>query len=136
MNGLAGRRPGLADACPCGSGDAYGDCCRPLHHGDLDAPTAERLVRGRYSAYAVGDGGYVVRTWHPRHRPEVVDVADGTEWTGLDVEAVVGGDEGDDEGTVTFRARWRRGGHEGEMRERSRFVRRGGRWTYLDGDPL
>ncbi len=40
-------------------------------------------MRARYSAYAVGDAGYVFRTWHPRHRPDEVDVDDGTEWTGL-----------------------------------------------------
>jgi SEC-C motif-containing protein len=102
----------------------------------MSAPTAERLVRARYSAYAVGDAAFVVRTWHPRHRPDVVDVDDGTEWTGLVVEEVVAGREADDEGTVTFRARWRRGAHQGEMRERSRVVRRGGRWCYLDGDAL
>ena len=93
-------------------------------------------MRSRYSAYALRDAAYLVRTWHPRHRPDEVVVADGNQWLGLDVEEVLAGGEADGEGTVTFRARWRRGDQEGEMRERSRFVRRGGRWTYLDGDPL
>ena len=93
-------------------------------------------MRARYAAYAVGDGGFVFRTWHPRHRPDEVDVDDGAEWTRLRVEEVTGGGADDDEGTVTFRARWRRGSAQGEMRERSRFVRRGGLWTYLDGNPL
>lgn len=93
-------------------------------------------MRSRYSAFAVGDAAYVFRTWHPRHRPDEVVVDDGTRWTGLRIEEVVGGGPDDDEGAVTFEAAWRRGEDQGEMRERSRFVRRGGRWTYLDGDPL
>jgi SEC-C motif-containing protein len=93
-------------------------------------------MRARYAAYALGDGGFVFRTWHPRHRPDELGLDDGTEWTGLRVEEVIAGGPEDDEGAVTFRARWRRGAQQDEVRERSRFVRRGGRWVYLDGDPL
>lgn len=91
-------------------------------------------MRSRFSAHAVGDAGYLVRTWHPRHRPDEVTVDDGRQWTGLQIDQVVRGGVDDDEGTVTFRARWRRGTATGEVRERSRFVRRAGRWTYLDGE--
>ena len=93
-------------------------------------------MRSRYSAYAVGEAGHLVRTWHPRHRPDEVLVDDGTEWTGLSIDEVAAGGADDVEGVVAFRARWRRGPQRGELAERSRFVRRGGRWTYLDGDPL
>ena len=51
-------------ACPCGLGDDYASCCGRLHAG-AHAPTAESLMRSRYSAYAVGDAGYLLRTWHP-----------------------------------------------------------------------
>ena len=57
-------------------------------------------MRSRYSAYAVGDAGYLVRTWHPRHRPDEVLVDDLTEWTGLSVDEVVAGGA-DDVGQVT-----------------------------------
>lgn len=49
--------------CPCGSGDTYGNCCRPFHHGKT-APTAETLMRSRFSGpsqMSVGKGPSGVR---------------------------------------------------------------------------
>ena len=43
-------------ACPCGLGDDYESCCGRFHAG-APAPTAEALMRSRYSAFAVGDAG-------------------------------------------------------------------------------
>ena len=62
----------------------FGECCGPLLDG-APAPSAERLMRSRYTAFAVGDAGYLVRTWHPRTRPSDVDL-DGTVWEGLVIE--------------------------------------------------
>lgn len=107
----------------------FGECCGPLLDG-APAPSAERLMRSRYTAFAVGDAGYLVRTWHPRTRPSDVDL-DGTVWEGLVIEEAA--EEGD-AATVAFRASWRRGSDRGVLAERSRFVRRGGRWVYVDGD--
>ena len=39
-----------------------------------------------------------------------------------------------DAGIVEFVASFRRGGERGELRERSRFVREDGRWSYVDGE--
>ena len=63
------RMDGLA--CPCGLGDDYESCCGRLHAG-VPAPTAESLMRSRYSAFAVGDAGYLLRTWHPSGRPRTL----------------------------------------------------------------
>ncbi|MGI6879485.1 YchJ family protein [Microbacterium sp. gxy059] len=119
------------DACPCGSGTAYADCCGALHRGERAAETPEQLMRSRYAAFAVGDPFYLARTWHPRTRPDDVTADPGIRWTGL---TILGSTEDDDAGTVDFAARF--DGPEGpdEMREHSRFVRRGGRWVYVDGD--
>ena len=61
--------------CPCPSGDTYDDCCAPLHRGERDAPTAVQLMRSRYSAFAVGDMPYLLRTWHPTTRPDDLALA-------------------------------------------------------------
>lgn len=95
-------------------------------------------MRSRYSAYAVGAGDHLFRTWHARTRPEDVDPDDRVRWVGLDVLDCVAGGSGDDEGIVEFRAHWvseddgpvRRG----DVHERSRFVRRAGRWVYLGAE--
>ncbi len=120
------------DACPCGSTLTYAGCCGPLHDGERLAATAEELMRSRYSAFVVGDEAHLYRTWHPRTRPNEVDLDD-TQWLGLRVVDVRGGTAADEEGTVAFAARWVQGGRRGTLRETSHFVRRAGRWFYLDG---
>lgn len=120
----------VAGPCPCGSGDPFGTCCGPLLAG-TPAPTPERLMRSRYTAFSLGDAGYLERTWHPRTRPHAVEPDPGLTWTGLEVLET--GESGD-EGVVEFRARWRQGRDHGTLHERSRFARRAGRWFYLDGE--
>jgi SEC-C motif domain protein len=117
----------LQDTCPCGSGATYDACCGRMHRGATTAATAEELMRSRYAAYAVGDLDYVFRTWHPRTRPDDLFPEPGLMWTGLEVV-----DMGAD--WVEFVASFTRAGVPGELRERSRFERRGERWVYVDGD--
>ena len=38
--------------CPCGTGASYRRCCAPYLAGEREAPTAEALMRARYSANA------------------------------------------------------------------------------------
>ena len=111
--------------CPCGLPAPYGACCGRFHAGAA-APTAELLMRSRYSAYAVGDRAYLLQTWHPSTRPPALE-ADGTRWTRLEVLGTTGGGLLETEGTVRFRA------HHlgGLLEEHSRFVRDAGRWSYL-----
>ena len=123
----------MALACPCGSGEPYADCCRPLVRGEREAATASALMRSRYTAYVRGDRDYLSRTWHPSTRPSPLAL-EPVQWRGLDVGDVTGGGEQDQEGTVTFTAHWLdERGVPGTMRETSRFVREGGRWLYKDG---
>jgi SEC-C motif-containing protein len=117
--------------CPCGTGVAYEACCGPLHHGERQAETAEELMRSRYAAYATGEADYLFRTWHPRTRPAAVTVDPDVEWKGLRVHDIVAGGSDDEHAEVEFTAAY----DDGAMHERSSFVRRAGRWVYLDGTP-
>ncbi len=90
-------------------------------------------MRSRYSAFAVGDPGYLLATWHPTTRPRTLDLDPDVRWTGLDVLATTGGTMLSSEGTVEFRASYVRGRDAGAQHENSRFVRDGGQWRYLDG---
>lgn len=122
--------------CPCDTGLPYGQCCRPFHEGAL-APTAVQLMRSRYSAFALGLEAHLVRTWHPRTRPETLDLDDGTTWLGLTVHRTEAGLAGDETGVVEFTARWQAAdGTLGSLHEVSRFARRANRWLYLDGTLL
>jgi SEC-C motif domain protein len=117
--------------CPCGLGVPYADCCGAFHAGRAAAPTAERLMRSRYSAFAVGDAGYLLRTWHSSTRPAELELDGAIRWTGLDVLAATGGTAFHSEGTVEFTAHYRVAGSAGTQHEVSLFTREGPLWTYL-----
>lgn len=92
-------------------------------------------MRSRYAAFAVGDEDHLFRTWHPRTRPSGRLCDPSITWLGLEIHDVVAGGREDDEGIVEFTAQYRgQDGHSGAMRERSSFIRRAGRWMYVDGD--
>lgn len=117
-------------SCPCGLPEAYENCCGRFHSGAALAPTAEALMRSRYSAFVRCDAGYLLRTWHPRTRPARIDLDPGMRWTGLEVLGTTDGSAFHTTGTVTFRASYRGG----SLHERSRFARVDGAWVYVDGD--
>lgn len=122
-----------SEPCPCGSGNAYSDCCGPLHAGAA-AATAEALMRSRYCAYVRGDADYLRASWHPDTRPATLalDPPGTVRWLGLNVRGHHG--EGD-AATVEFVARYRVGGGSAtRLHEISRFRRIDGRWYYLDGE--
>lgn len=120
--------------CPCESGIAYESCCGRFHSGEA-APTAEALMRSRYAAFAIGDEAYLLRTWHPRTRPESLSLDPRHRWIGLTVLGHVAGGEDDTDGEVTYRATSRNArGDVHTMTERASFTRRAGRWVYVDGD--
>ncbi|GAA3307530.1 hypothetical protein GCM10020295_66640 [Streptomyces cinereospinus] len=89
-------------------------------------------MRSRYSAFVRHETGYLLRTWHPRTRPERLDLDPGMRWTGLEILGTTQGTAFHDTGTVTFRASFRGGA----LHERSRFERVDGAWVYVDGDFL
>ena len=135
---IAGRQDGVVRPrrCPCGTGLTYDECCGRLHDGTATARTAEQLMRSRYSAFAVGDAGYLLATWHPSTRPRTLDLDPAVRWTGLDVLATTGGSLLAAEGTVEFRASRLVDRVAGAQHENSRLARVDGRWYYLDGVSL
>ena len=145
MHIMSSNKFGVAPTghCPCLSGEAFGECCEPFHRRVAAAPTAERLMRSRYSAFAVGDAEYLLDTWHASTRPRELTLDDGIRWYRLDILATTGGGMLDATGTVEFRAYFREAVSVVSvvsvvsgvsMHELSRFRREGGRWYYLDGD--
>lgn len=92
-------------------------------------------MRSRYTAYVLCKEAYLLDTWHPSTRPAHISFEPEQRWLGLKIiEAKVNGDTSAE---VEFIARYRIGGATAaRLHERSRFVRDGGRWFYLDGDVL
>ncbi|MBC3192393.1 hypothetical protein H7X46_15110 [Pseudonocardia sp. C8] len=115
--------------CPCGTGRPEDACCGPVLAG-RPAPTAEALMRSRYTAFVHGDTAHLMASWHPSTRPRRLRLEPGSTWTGLEIVDRAGGSMFDRDGVVEFRA------HrvDGVLHERSRFVREEGHWFYVDGD--
>lgn len=127
------------NACPCGSGRAYGECCEPFIQGKALPETAEQLMRSRYSAYVTANVDYLHTTLHPEHRDDHdVDAARRwaaqADWLGLEVLATEQGGAGDDNGIVEFRVNYREKGKNKILHEISRFEKVDGAWTYVDGE--
>jgi SEC-C motif domain protein len=125
--------------CPCrteqGPASAYADCCGRYHAGPLalQAPTAEALMRSRYSAFVLKLSDYLLATWHPSTRPSSLDLNEpGLKWLGLAVKKFEVQDP--THATVEFIARSKQGGRAQRLREVSRFVWEKGRWFYLEGN--
>lgn len=121
--------------CPCDSGFSYAQCCEPWHHGPcrLRAPSAEKLMRSRYSAFVLNELGYLLDTWHPDTRPAGLEPnPSDLKWLGLQIKHHAQQDS--DHATVEFVARYRQAGRATRLHEISRFVRRDGFWLYLDGE--
>ena len=121
-------------SCDCGAPRPYAECCGRYHGGllHLQAPSAEALMRSRYSAFVRDLGDYLLATWHPSTRPAAVEPnPEGLRWLGLEVRRHATQDA--DHATVEFVARSKLGGRAQRLHETSRFVREDGRWFYVDG---
>lgn len=120
------------DRCPCGFAQSYAACCGRWHAG-APPPTAEALMRSRYSAFVIRNEPYLLASWHPSRRPSRVTFDPQQKWLGLKVVASMS--TGEHSAEVEFIARYRIGGASAaRLHERSRFVREDGRWFYVDGD--
>ncbi|MFI5777809.1 YchJ family protein [Nocardia sp. NPDC051570] len=126
--------PVETDPCPCRSGEQFGACCAPRLDGSRPAPTAETLMRSRFTAFAVGDTGYLLRSWHPRTRPRRLELDPQQRWMLLEILRTARGGPFDEDGEVEFRAHYRHQRERGTLHECSRFARVGGQWLYIDGE--
>jgi SEC-C motif domain protein len=88
-------------------------------------------MRSRYSAFALGDTRYLLRTWHPTVRPQTLTLDPALRWTRLAILQTRDGGLFDTTGTVQFRAMYVQQGQRGVLAETSKFVRQDRNWTYL-----
>ncbi len=118
--------------CPCGSERDYEDCCGPIIAG-TPAPTAEALVRSRYTAFVRGELDHVADTHAPEvredfNRAEAERVAQQHEWRGLEIRNTT---QIDNTAQVDFVVRFRREQQELATRSVSCFRHDQGKWLYV-----
>lgn len=127
--------------CPCSSGESLGNCCA-RYLGTEDGvggspafpPTAEALMRSRFSAFALGDADYLLRTWHPDERPDSLELDSDQQWYLLEILGTTRGAPFDSDGVVSFRAHYRSAANRklrDSFTETSSFAKVGQQWLYI-----
>lgn len=142
------RKSPAPAGCPCG-GPSLASCCGPYISGAAIAPSAEALMRSRYTAYGQRNEAYLLATWHQSTRPTepLFDADEKLQWLGLEVKSalrlrqrkaeVANDSDHSNVDTVEFVARFKVQGRAQRLHEISNFVREpaegGLRWFYVDG---
>jgi len=128
--------------CPCGSGRLYTDCCLQYISGRKKAPTAEALMRARYSAYAEHEIDFIINTYagHNKHEIDYEGTREQSEksnWLGLKIITVEKGGINDSDGMVEFEALYFRDGLINIHHEKALFKKEesneGSQWIYQEG---
>ncbi|UFH34732.1 YchJ family protein [Flavobacterium acetivorans] len=118
--------------CYCGSQLEFENCCKPYISGTKQAPTAEALMRSRYSAFATHNADYLVATTHfstrKHHKKEdILEWATSNQWIKLLVL-------NSSINSVTFKAFYINNQLQSEIHhEHSIFKLENGNWYYVDG---
>lgn len=129
--------------CPCRAMNAepihYSACCAPYIEQKTPAPTAETLMRSRYTAYALGKIDHLEETLAPetRHdfdRKSIAHWSRSSQWLGLEIVSTEQGGADDAAGYVEFVAHFSTDGKRLAHRERSLFRRDAddGRWYFVE----
>ena len=119
--------------CYCGNSIPFQDCCEPYIKGITNAPTAEKLMRSRYSAFATGAADYLVNTTHISKRrlhnkKDILAWSQANKW--LKVEVLTS-----TETTVTFKAYYLDENLKAQVHyEHSTFKLENDKWFYVDGE--
>jgi len=119
--------------CYCGNSIPFQDCCEPYIKGITNAPSAEKLMRSRYSAFATGAADYLVNTTHisKRHfhnKKDILAWSQANKWLKLEVLTST-------ETTVTFKAYYLDENLKAQVHyEHSTFKLENGLWFYVDGE--
>ncbi|MBJ7537748.1 YchJ family protein [Marinomonas transparens] len=129
----------IPEYCPCGTGSPYEICCGMYHNNPGTAPTAESLMRSRYTAFAINNFDYIAATQKLKESPdqtaaEIQDSNQKTQWIKLEINATEEGLEKDKTGVVAFSAHFKEGKHIGRLSERSIFKKVKGQWFYISGE--
>jgi SEC-C motif domain protein len=119
--------------CYCGAPRKFQDCCEPFIRMIQKAPTAEALMRSRYSAYVTHEADYLLATTHLQERKchskaEILNWAISNQWKRLEIINTSGN-------TVEFKAYFLDSKLQKQIHhELSTFKLENGSWFYVDGE--
>jgi SEC-C motif-containing protein len=119
--------------CYCGSFNSYKECFEKFINSSQKAPTAEDLMRSRYSAYATQAVDYLIATSAFLQRQflsknEILDWSKSNQWVKLEILKAT-------TNTVEFKAYYVDSNHESQIHhEVSTFIFKNDKWYYVDGE--
>jgi SEC-C motif-containing protein len=126
--------------CPCGSKKPYAQCCEPYLTNKALPPTAEALMRARYTAYTKVDVDFIEGTHgrpgeerDPRSVSQTREWAQSSTWEGLNILRTEEGGPEDQKGIVEFMATYTQKGIRHEHHEVSEFEKIDGQWRFIQG---
>lgn len=124
--------------CPCGSDKEYTNCCERFHTNKEQAPSAELLMRARYSAFAKNQIDYIESTHIPGTEDfsaeEAKKWASESNWDKLEIVNTKNGQKEDSSGVVEFKAFYSDKDQKNYIHhEISNFKKIDGKWFYEDG---
>lgn len=123
----------MSKVCYCGSSNSYKECCEKFINSSQNAPTAEALMRSRYSAYATQAVGYLIATTAVLQRKlliksDILEWSQSNKWNKLEIIAAT-------ENTVEFKAYYTDSNNLSYIHhEKSTFIIEDGKWYYVDGE--
>ncbi|MEO8236332.1 MAG: YchJ family metal-binding protein [Flavobacterium sp.] len=123
----------MANLCYCNTNKLFSECCEPYILGFQKAPTAEILMRSRYSAYCVQNIDYLLATTHISTRKfynknETLIFASQNQWVKLEIINT-------SEIIVEFKAFYLDINLKSKIHhEKSTFKKERGSWFYVDGE--
>lgn len=119
-------------SCYCNSGKSFSACCESYILGKEKVPTAEALMRSRYSAYCIQNADYLLASTHLstrkyHNRKDILAFASENHWVKLEIVNAT-------ENVVEFKAYYL-DNHlvPHTHHEKSTFKKEGEQWYYVDG---
>lgn len=130
----------MNNLCPCKSKKLYSDCCEKYHLGKSYLKNASVLMRSRFSAYALGQVDYIIKTSHkknPCFKKGIIDLKKDLEnfcktTSFIDLE-ILNQTEEKNQAFVTFIAYLKSNNTNCTFTEISHFQKVHGKWFYKDG---
>ena len=120
----------INNPCPCGSKIKYKKCCGIYHKGAV-AKTALTLMKSRYTAFDIGKIDYIIKTsTFQDDFDDLKSFSDSCEFKKLEILDFI---DGNNEAFVTFEATIICNTQDNSFTEKSKFIKRNGKWYYESG---
>jgi SEC-C motif-containing protein len=117
----------------------YKKCCKVFHDG-VPAPTAETLMRSRYTAFVLHHAQYIMRTTHAQNSDFTLDtvawqqsILEFSDQTAFEKLTILDTQTFNDKAYVTFFAKLSSHGKDCSFCEKSQFFKVEGKWLYHSG---